>query len=85
MSYLFIALFASFLIIFFRIGRKIYFRYQCVSEQQLRDFYYGKLKRNEDQQRQVISHLGQCEKCQNLLHQIQKGKPLEDHLVNGQR
>lgn len=81
MSYLFIALIVSFLIIFFRIGRQIYFRYQCVTEKQLRAFYYGKLKKDEEQQRQVISHLGQCEKCQDLLHQIQKGKSIEDHLV----
>lgn len=82
MSYLFLALIISFLIIFFRIGRQIYFRYQCVTEQQLRDFYYGKLKKDDEQQRQVISHLGQCEKCRDLLHQIQKGKPIEDHLVD---
>lgn len=82
MSYLFIALIISFLIIFFRMGKQIYFNYQCLSEKQLRNFYYGKLKKDEVQQRQVVTHLGQCEKCQKLLEQIQKGKPLEDHLVD---
>ena len=67
----------------YRIGKQIYLNYQCVDEEILRDFLYGKIKSSDPLRRQIISHLGYCEKCQETLHQITKGKPkpLEDHLI----
>ena len=81
MLYLFIALAISFFILFLRIGREIYNTYRCVDEKTLRDFVYGRLKKYESKHRTVISHLGQCEKCQEKLFRIQHGKPLEDHFI----
>ena len=36
----------------------------------------------EDERNRVISHLGLCEECQDLLHEYNNGKPLEDHLID---
>lgn len=64
-----------------RIGKQIMRTYQHVDEDTLRDFWKGKLKRNEEDQRRVITHLGYCEECRELFDKIRTGKPLEDHLV----
>ena len=37
---------------------------------------------SEDERNRVISHLGVCEDCQDLLHEYNNGKPLEDHLID---
>lgn len=37
---------------------------------------------SEDDRNRVISHLGVCEECQELLHEYNNGKPLEDHLID---
>lgn len=81
MVYLFGALAISFFILFLRIGREIYYTYRCPEERTLRDFVYGRLKKYEQKNRMVISHLGQCKKCQERLFKIQHGNPLEDHLI----
>lgn len=68
---------------FFRIGRQIYRTYRCVDEATIRAFWSGRLKKNDpDTYREVVTHLGHCDKCQALLEEIRKGKPLEDHLID---
>ena len=37
---------------------------------------------SENERNRVISHLGICEDCQNLLHEYNNGKPIEDHLID---
>lgn len=81
MSYLFIGLAISFGILFFRIGRQLFSTYRCIDRSTLRDFHYGKLQKHSNDHRRVITHLGHCEKCREMLHQISRGRPLEDHLV----
>ena len=78
---LYILIFSVALVIW-RLIKQIYRNYQCVDEETLRDYLYGKLRRDPNHHRQVTSHLGLCEKCQEKLFEIQKGKPLEDHLVD---
>jgi hypothetical protein len=82
MTYVFAALAASFAFIFWKIGKRIAATYRCVSDATLRDYFYGRLKKTPEAQSQVITHLGHCEKCRDRLHLLQRGKPLEDHLVS---
>lgn len=82
MNYIFWGLAFMFLMIFWRIGRQILDIYRHLEEWELRDFLSGRSKKNERQHRRVIGHLGNCEKCQDKLHRLQKGLPLEDHLVD---
>ena len=81
-NYLFWALALSFAYLFWRIGKQIFSTYRCLEEWEIRDFISGRSKKNEQKHRRVITHLGHCEKCQEKLHRIQKGLPLEDHLVD---
>ncbi len=81
-SYLFWGLLAMFLMIFWRIGKQIMSTYRHLEDWELRDFKAGRSKNNDKRRRRVISHLGHCEKCQEKLHRIQRGLPLEDHLVD---
>lgn len=68
--------------VLWRIGKQIYLTYRCVGEDKLRAFWSGRLKKNHPEAyRQVVTHLGHCEKCQALLEEIRRGKPIEDHLV----
>lgn len=82
MNYIFLALIGMFLIIFWRIGKQIIDTYRHLEEWELRAFISGRSKKNDRQHRRVISHLGHCEECQEKLHRLQKGLPLEDHLVD---
>lgn len=66
----------------YRIGRDIYKSYQCLEEHTLKNFMYGRIRRDSEQYRHVVSHLAQCEECQEKLREIQRGKRLEDHLVD---
>ncbi|MDX1667228.1 MAG: hypothetical protein R3350_08360 [Saprospiraceae bacterium] len=70
----------SLLYLFYRMGRDIYRQYQCVDYKTLRDFLYRKLE-DETKRRQVVRHLGHCEECREKLREIQRGKPIEDHLI----
>lgn len=68
--------------VLYRIGKQIYLTYRHVDEDTIRAFWNGRLKNSDpDAYRQVVTHLGHCDKCQALLEAIRKGKPIEDHLV----
>lgn len=82
MTYLLLAMALGLAFTVFKIGKDIYRSYQCVEERTLRDFLYGRLRRDGEAYRHVVSHLGQCEECQEKLREIQRGKRLEDHLVD---
>ena len=74
-------------IVFTRL-RVIFRQYQCVEDENLRSYLYGKLKKSDPKEYEhLIAHLGLCEKCQERLHEISTGestsdKNLEDHLVD---
>ena len=82
MTYLFAGLAALLAYVLLRIGRQIWHTYQCPGEHALRDFWYGRMEKQSPEYRNLITHLGYCEKCRDELFRIQKGKPLEDHLVD---
>lgn len=82
MTYLIIGLLIGMAYLLFYIGRNIYKSYQCVEEHTLKDFLYGRLRRGSEDYQHVVNHLGQCETCQEKLREIQRGKRLEDHLVD---
>lgn len=67
-----------------RIGRIIYRTYRCPDPGLLRDFWYDRLENRPEVRRRIVSHLGHCEQCRDRLHRIQKGLPLEEHLVDGE-
>ncbi len=69
---------------FYTVGRQIILQYRCIDDQTMEDFFNGRLKKDDAARRQVITHLGHCEKCQQKLFEIQKGRknPLEDHLID---
>lgn len=56
--------------------------YECPSNEVLRLFWRGKLRPGSEAHRQLITHLGTCEACQERLHDLRKGPPLEDHLIH---
>lgn len=56
--------------------------YECPSDETLTAFWRGKLRHGSDPHRQLIAHLGTCEKCQERLHILRKGLSLEDHLID---
>lgn len=71
----------AFLILVYRIVREIWYTQTCVEDHTLRDFMYGRTKRRPELHRRIAGHLSQCETCRERLRHIQRGKPLEDHLV----
>ena len=85
MIYIFMILALVMLYMVVRIARDIFRSYQCVDERTLRQFLYGRLSRDSERYRNVVAHLGQCHRCQELLRELQRGKRLEDHLVDGRR
>ncbi len=82
MTYLFAGLAALMAFTVLRIGKQIWHTYQCPEEGALHDFWYGRMDKKSQRYRNLITHLGHCEQCREELHRIQKGKPLEDHLVD---
>ncbi len=82
MKYIILTLIIGFAFLIYRIVKDVYQSYQCVDERTLKDFMYGRLQRESDKYRQVVNHLGRCEECQEKLRDIQRGKPIEDHLVD---
>jgi len=60
----------------------IYQGYQCFDDEILKDFFNGRLNREEDLRRSVVNHLGVCEKCQQRLYDLQEGDGVEQHLVD---
>ena len=43
----------------------------CFEDEVLADYFHGRLKREEDLRRSVVSHLGVCEKCQEKMYELQ--------------
>ncbi len=62
----------------------IYQNYQCFEDDVLDDYFHGRLKREETLRRQVVTHLGLCEKCQKKMFDLQSGKDqsISEHLVD---
>ncbi len=81
MEYIFLSLALLMVYMIYRIARDIFRSYQCVDDRILRDFLYGRLDKGSERYKNVVRHLGQCEKCQDALRDLQRGKQLEDHLV----
>ncbi|MEQ8702889.1 MAG: hypothetical protein RIC19_03160 [Phaeodactylibacter sp.] len=68
--------------IVYRAVRQILRVYECPSDEILTAFWRGKLRAGSEPHRQLITHLGTCEHCQERLHLLRKGLPLEDHLID---
>lgn len=68
--------------IVYRAVRQILRVYECPSDEVLTAFWRGKLRPGSEPHRQLITHLGTCEKCQERLHLLRQGLPLEDHLID---
>ncbi|MCO6492188.1 MAG: hypothetical protein J5I98_27470 [Phaeodactylibacter sp.] len=81
MAYLFAGLASLLAVTIFRIGKQIWATYQCPGTAALYDFWFDRMDKASREYRNVITHLGHCEQCQEELRHIRKGKPLEDHLV----
>lgn len=82
MTYLFAGLAALLAFVALRIGKQIWYTYQCPGDPALYDFWYGRMDKKSQAHRNVVTHLGHCERCRETLYRIQKGQPLEDHLVD---
>ncbi len=81
MIYIFAALASLFALLAWRIARQIWYTYQCPGEEALRQFWFARMDKESEEYRNLIAHLGHCENCREELHRIQRGKPLEDHLL----
>lgn len=44
----------------------------CFEDEVLGDYFHGRLNREEELRRSVVSHLGVCEKCQEKMYELQK-------------
>ena len=68
-----------------QVTKKVIRQRRCVSDENLHDYFYGKLKkRNPQGYEDLIAHLGICEDCQQRLVELTNpgtDKDLEDHLV----
>ena len=51
-----------------------------LDETKIRRFLFNQM--SDDERRKVISPLGICEDCQELLTNFDKPRPIEDHLVD---
>ncbi len=61
--------------------------YQCPNELKIQDYFEGRLKkRDKESYDHLITHLGICEKCQNILSGMAtkdvKPNGIEDHLID---
>ncbi len=64
-----------------RILYRIWRTYQCPHTSVITDFWRGRLSQSTAEYQHLISHLGICEQCQERLHRLRKGLPIEDHLI----
>ena len=65
-----------------RIGIQIINQQQCISDEDIRDYMLGRLHGNDNEYHRVIGHLGNCEKCQQRMHDYKPSDHLEDHLID---
>lgn len=54
---------------------------RCLTDQELKKFYNGNLRKDEDSYRRFIAHLGICEKCQERLHAYNENDDLDEHFI----
>lgn len=57
----------------FRHLAKAYQTRKCFDDEVLNDYFNGRLKREEELRRAVVTHLGVCEKCQQKMYDLQGG------------
>jgi hypothetical protein len=62
----------GFLGVVFKVVVKIARSYECPDDEQLMDYYNGRLKRAEELRREITNHLGVCEKCQQRIIDLSK-------------
>ena len=65
-----------------RVGIQIINQQQCISDEDIRDYMLGRLHDNDNEYHRVIGHLGNCEKCQQRMHDYKPSDHLEDHLID---
>ena len=65
-----------------RIISQIFVQQKCLTDDDIRNYMLGRLFENDNQYHRVIGHLGNCEKCQQRMHDYKPSDPIEDHLIN---
>lgn len=80
LSLVFFALFAISIATVIGILWRILGNQKHLDDKKIRRFLSNQMK--EEERRKVISHLGICEDCQELLTNFDKPRPIEDHLVD---
>ena len=55
---------------------------KCLSDEDIRNYMLGRLHGNDSEYHRVIGHLGNCEKCQQRMHDYKPADNIEDHLID---
>jgi uncharacterized membrane protein len=55
---------------------------KCLNDNDIRNYMLGRLHSNEKEYHRVIGHLGNCEKCQQRMHDYKPSDHIEDHLID---
>ncbi len=82
MSFLFLLLSFLCLAVIIRVIIQIIGQQRCLSDQDIRDYMLGRLHKNDKEYHRVIGHLGNCEKCQQRMHDYKSSDHIEDHLID---
>ena len=62
--------------------RQIWAQQQHLTDKDIKDLVQLKLRDREEAYHRIVSHLGICDKCQKKLEEFNKGKEIEEHLVD---
>ncbi len=82
MSLIFILLLIISLSLVARVMIRIIGQQKCLSDEEIRNYMLGRLHGDDDAYHRVIGHLGNCEKCQQRMHDYKPSDHIEDHLIN---
>lgn len=55
---------------------------KCLSDEEIRNYMLGRLHGDDEAYYRVIGHLGNCEKCQQRMHDYKPSDNIEDHLID---
>jgi len=70
--YVVILLAAALSVTIYKHLKKAFLTKKCFEEDVLDDYFHGRLKRDEELKRAVVSHLGICEKCRDKMYALQQ-------------
>ena len=55
---------------------------QCLTDDDIRNYMLGRLHNDDNKYHRFIGHLGNCEKCQQRMHDYKPSDNIEDHLID---